>query len=771
EYFGAPSAGQEDRASVRRTSARRRSLTCCPVRRRKPGVPAISPVARRVARAVCAHPSRDAPLAFCAALRRARFPRASVRLRRPRQDKPPVWPGAPAGAGWRVRDAGDQQIRLRGCASQIASVLPRSAIGSRGRASAGVEDAFLLRLQRRVFGNSGRTSVAAGQFRRMLPVQPDEVSLAHWKRLLDIISKHNEVDATEGFHRHAGVFPNTHITSAYQTLTDQCRSPCIAIIIAKLAFSIYIFGDAMAKVNEKKEALKILRWGAQYFINGHPAPNVLIGVLGLSEVSPPCALLGLRLAFNIDFGYFGPPEEYEQWVPMGVKRQAFYVNEKNPSSEMAGSVAAALAATSVVWKNDDAAFADECLRHAKELFSFADKFRGTYRTGEVGFANTKQWYPSSGFLDELGSAAVWLHIATNEAVYLQKAQNFSADAYPVEYSWDQSMPAVLVLLYKLTGEQVYADKLSAFFRAYLPGGSVKRTPKGLSYYLYCTLGSFAVETSNREKCYSSTARGLRLWGSLRYAANHAFLALAHAKLLEEKQGPVAFVSSLRNFAVQQINYMLGDSGRSWEVGFGENFPKLPYHKGSYNSFLDYPMRGQPQGVVGEDFLRSPTPNRFILYGALVGGPRDDDSFVDDRTNYEFTEVTQDYNAYVTCSDHTDNVSLESPGAKHLDACRGFTGALAGLIDLYLKKGATFKLGSDCNLDLGWGHPNADEKLKPVWPAGDCYHTCDPCSAEIIQATNNTTNAPKSAASPPELRTVLAIVSSALILAVSAWLHR
>lgn len=107
------------------------------------------------------------------------------------------------------------------------------------------------------------------------------------------------------------------------------------------------------------------------------------------------------------------------------------------------------------------------------------------------------------------------------------------------------------------------------------------------------------------------------------------------------------------YAAQQINYMLGDCGRSWVVGFGENSPVRPYHKSSYNSFIDYPMRGSDNGAQGQDFLNSLTVNRFILYGmyiktdqgkawltvagALEGGPAWDDTFKDDRSSYEFTD--------------------------------------------------------------------------------------------------------------------------------------
>jgi endoglucanase len=135
-------------------------------------------------------------------------------------------------------------------------------------------------------------------------------------------------------------------------------------------------------------------------------------------------------------------------------------------------------------------------------------------------------------------------------------------------------------------------------------------------------------------------------------------------------------TQLFNYGTQQMNYMLGDCGRSWVVGFGTNYPLLPYHKSSYNSYLTYPTRGRTEDEQMDDFLYSTTPNRFILYGALVGGPFPNDSWVDSRWNYEWTEVTQDYNA-------------------------GFTGAVAGLVARY--GGVPF---TDDTLDLGWTFPGA-----------------------------------------------------------------
>lgn len=38
------------------------------------------------------------------------------------------------------------------------------------------------------------------------------------------------------------------------------------------------------------------------------------------------------------------------------------------------------------------------------------------------------------------------------------------------------------------------------------------------------------------------------------------------------------------------------------------------------------------------------PNPHVLYGALVGGPGENDDYTDSRTDYQHNEVACDYNA-------------------------------------------------------------------------------------------------------------------------------
>jgi hypothetical protein len=404
-----------------------------------------------------------------------------------------------------------------------------------------------------------------------------------------------------------------------------------------------------------------------YLCNAHYNDTHIVGQLGTSAIGP----ISKEIELDVDFNYWGPPEEYEQWVPTGIPHQAHYITPDNPASEIVAEYGAGLAAISMVWREHDPAYAENLLDHAKRLYDFAVENQGSYVSSRKNsFQWATFWYPSNRYEDELAWNAAWLYAATHEIKYLEDAKKFykdSEDSY-TEYSWDEKGGGLHVLLYILTKDDAFYDNAMEYFNQFLPNPKqiVKYTPRGLAY--------------------------IEHWGSVGYSGNVAFLMMAFAKTIgyDTKHG-----KAMVNFATQQINYALGDYGYSWVVGFGDDYPTKPYHKSSYNSYIDYPLRGEFQDKVEEDFSESKTKQRFILYGAVEGGPNIDDSWYDDRSNYEYSEVTQDYNA-------------------------AWTGAIAGLIDYYGSE--NFEPFTDCDLDLGWSHPNAS--APPKWPEEDCYHTCN-----------------------------------------------
>ena len=126
---------------------------------------------------------------------------------------------------------------------------------------------------------------------------------------------------------------------------------------------------------------------------------------------------------------------------------------------------------------------------------------------------------------------------------------------------------------------------------------------------------------------------IQQWGSLRHASNVAFACLEAALIADSSID----VDKYREFALSQIHYALGDTGRSFVVGFGVNPPTRPHHRSS-----SCPV-DQNKSCSWDDYNQS-GPNPSTLWGALVGGPGSDDSYEDKRNDYIKNEVTTDYNA-------------------------------------------------------------------------------------------------------------------------------
>ena len=217
---------------------------------------------------------------------------------------------------------------------------------------------------------------------------------------------------------------------------------------------------------------------------------------------------------------------------MTMNRPAFKIDKAAPGSDLAAETAAALAAGSIAFRSSLPSYAKNLLKHAKELFSFADTYRRKY---SESIPNARTFYNSASYKDELVWGALWLYKATNEKSYLTKAENyfssFGLSRPGWAFSWDEKIGGLQLLLYQLTKKEAYKNAIIATLDQWLPGGQITYTPKGLAWRLQ--------------------------WGPNRYAANTAYLALVAA---DQGIKPDTY----RNFGKKQIHYMLGrfDSVRS-----------------------------------------------------------------------------------------------------------------------------------------------------------------------------------------------------------------
>ncbi|MGW5349650.1 glycoside hydrolase family 9 protein [Streptomyces sp. NPDC004031] len=389
-----------------------------------------------------------------------------------------------------------------------------------------------------------------------------------------------------------------------------------------MAFSMTMLGwggideaSGYAKSGQNTYLLRNLRWGDDWLLKAHPSANVLYGQVGDG---------------GSDHSFWGPPEVNPS------PRPSYKIDASCPGSDLAGEAAAALASSSMIFKQSDAAYAATLLTNAKQLYTFADTYRGTYDkciTAAQGYYNS--W---SGYWDELVWGALWLYRATGDSTYLTKAETYYAQLpkmnqtttpeYNWTIAWDDKSYGDYVLLAELTGKQTYVDDAERWLDWWttgVNGQKVASSPGGEAF--------------------------LDTWGSLRYSSNTAFAALQFSDWLTAQGKDAAKAQTYHDFGARQIDYVLGDNPlkESYEIGFtnsGKNtkWPQNPHSRAAHGSW--------------SQSMTEPATTRHLDYGLLVGGPGSaDDGFSDERSNYGETEGALDYNA-------------------------GFSGALAALTDEY-----------------------------------------------------------------------------------------
>jgi endoglucanase len=94
-------------------------------------------------------------------------------------------------------------------------------------------------------------------------------------------------------------------------------------------------------------------------------------------------------------------------------------------------------------------------------------------------------------------------------------------------------------------------------------------------------------------------------------------------VIEKEDGDSA--ATYRCWALSQMRYILGDSGRSLVVGFGQDPPQRTQDRGAG-------CPAAPATCNRVTGLMSPDPDTYELTGALVQGPGRSDNYLDERTN-------------------------------------------------------------------------------------------------------------------------------------------
>lgn len=377
----------------------------------------------------------------------------------------------------------------------------------------------------------------------------------------------------------------------------------MAFTATVLSWSILEYGDQMDAVGQLDSAKDSLKWITDYLINAHPSENVLYIQVGDPKVDHAC---------------WDKPET------MTEKRPLIQINASVPGTDVAAETAAAMASASLVYKKSDPSYSNKLLKHAEELFSFADENRGIY---SINFPEVQTYYNSSGYGDELLWAASWLYHATEDESYLDYVAGGNGKLYakwgsPTWFSWDDKHAATQVLLSRLNffgsdgvskSVQVYKKTAEAVMCGLIPESptaTTSRTDNGLIW--------------------------VSEWNSLQHPVSSAFLASLYSDYMLTSRtaklscsGDSYTPADLRKFSKSQADYVLGNNPlkMSYLVGYGDKFPQYVHHRGA-----SIPADVEPQCKDGFKWLDSTEPNPNIAYGALVGGPFLNETYIDSRNN-------------------------------------------------------------------------------------------------------------------------------------------
>ncbi|XVE56151.1 hypothetical protein DITRI_Ditri03aG0214400 [Diplodiscus trichospermus] len=392
----------------------------------------------------------------------------------------------------------------------------------------------------------------------------------------------------------------------------------LAFTATVLSWSVLEYGDQMEAVNQLESARESLKWITDYFINAHPSENVLYIQVGDPTADHKC---------------------WERPENMKEKRPLTQVNISVPGTEVAAETAAAMASASLVFKTADSTYSSTLLKHAKQLFTFADKHRGSY---SENIPEVATYYNSTGYGDELLWAASWLYHATGDQSYLQYVTGENGKAFaewgnPTWFSWDN----------KVAGTQVLLSRLSFFGAKGASGNTGLENYRKSAGDVMCNLLPKSPSATT-----SRTDGGLiwvSEWNALQHPVASAFLAAIYSDYMLTSQTPKLTCgddsfkpSHLRKFAKSQADYVLGSNPlkMSFLVGYGDKYPQYVHHRGA-----SIPADATTGCTDGFKWLDSTEPNPNVAIGALVGGPFLNETFIDSRNNTMQAEPTT-YNSAV-----------------------------------------------------------------------------------------------------------------------------
>ncbi|WIA15640.1 hypothetical protein OEZ85_002267 [Tetradesmus obliquus] len=367
-----------------------------------------------------------------------------------------------------------------------------------------------------------------------------------------------------------------------------------AFTVSLLSWAYWEFKQGYAASDNLEFGANTIRWGADYLNT--------VAITNITSSSGTVQPIFVAQVGDItrDRAYWGQPERST------IPRPASFLSQARPGTDAMAMTAAGLAAAAVAVQGDSLQVAQKYLAKAQLLYTYAQRWRGLY----AKFIDSGKLYPSVSMHDDLAYAAVWLYIGTGQQKYLSEAIAFygksvasegHVSSNPYQWNYENVIPALDLLLAQVTGEATYKANVAVFVNKWM--NSQQQRDAGSSEVFYTRKGLAKASPD----------------GTLQHTANAAFYTLLAAKTVL-KGNYMLYACWARN----QIGYMLGDAGRSYVTGYGAVQPRKAPHKAASCPPADI------SDCTWETAYYTTDPNFHTLRGGLVGGPDDNDAWVDDR---------------------------------------------------------------------------------------------------------------------------------------------
>ncbi len=375
---------------------------------------------------------------------------------------------------------------------------------------------------------------------------------------------------------------------------------------------------------------------------------------------------------NIDHNWWLTPELQSMEACLDYARPAYFATEETPASDMCAGASASLAINYLNFRDTDPDYAQECLDAALALYDFAVDTHIEADDGKtvLSLGYDGGFYTSSYDYDELAWAAVWLYECTGDWDYIEDIiavdETVTGDmgAHPYTgymkyiiadtgncwqniwvHCWDTVWGGVFAKLAPITN--ISRDWYIFRWNLEYWSGMSESDAANADFPVTCTshkyfgpddeLWNTTIDPSEiidlptcdgafLEKTPAGFAM-LNNYGSCRYDCSAQLCALVYAK----ETGDFEFA----DWAEGQMEYILGDNpmGYSYLIGYSDSYASHPHHRASHGST-----------TLNMD---DPVDHVHVLWGALVGGPDQEDYHKDVTSDYVYNEVAVDYNAACT----------------------------------------------------------------------------------------------------------------------------